>query len=693
MFSFSKKSLTWWLLLLISATAIGYAFQATQPSQTLHAAQEAPAAPPPPISPVSPLSNPLTTSSTGSPYSFGFNTSDLAALIDGGATDDDDWRVFVNFGDGTFWMGTKADFDGRSFVFEGTPTGGYAELTPTYDDGDKNPGRAAMPAVTPSTTSPNQRDVVFASGKAVKLQSNRSPRKDNIITYIISYKNNRACTVNGDLIFRYDPEVLRLEDNNSILGNSITVHSSSATTTNNTGLIHLNFTGLGAGSQRNVFLHFVTQSGVSTSMSYTKPSVEYESSSEGPASCEKEQDTDSMSAEAIVDSHDPNYKFGQEEFLHPAADSVTFTISFQNEGPGPTQTVKVYDELDPFLVAQEPRLLSWSTANVPAVNITGRMVEFDFGSLQVRGLGEPDYGITFGEDATMETFTFRCAIKKQTPLNINPKPNTVRYSPCNAICNKAQVVFDCNPPYPTNMVIVPIRCGPTPPPPPPSPSSPAPANIGFFCSELRDTLNFDTLVLDSFLLSASQLSTLQNTLGGVANYRFKWYPSENFVDPFALNPVLKSQLANKPTAHQLVLVASKETPACQRHIVHVNLPSPCKMQIQVQPQFTGGGGCTSNQATNLVASVTGVDAAAQPLLQWHLCQVVGPTCTKPISQYQNKYYFGVTDPTTGCTAEVVYTYPKPGGGSSGPWSAQQRLAAAALVILIGALLYAIFRKR
>lgn len=673
------------LLLVAVAAAIFYSFQQTRKSEVAKAAS-------PPAPPTA-----LTTLTVSGAYSFAFDPTDIVNLSDNGvstdATDDDDWRVFVNFGDGTFWMGQKNDFDGRTFVYNITPSKlGYAELTTTYDD-DKNPGRAAMPSFTPSTApTPLQRQVSFSNGKSVRLQSNRNPRAGHAITYIISYRNTRTeanCSSYGDIKFYYDSDVFEVEDNTSIDSYHSETHQlGSASSSSNTGLVHLKFTSLEPNEQRNLFVRLLTKPDVSTSTSMKAPRVEYrDTTKENISGCEFSlTDSDEMAYQVIVNSHDPNHKLAQEEALRRDANYVTFTVMFQNEGPFYTQKVAVYDELDPFLMPQAPQLISWSTPMPPAVSISGRKVKFDFGNLRVRGLGEPDYGITFEEESTMETFTFRCAIKKQTQLSGQPVPKTVEHSPCTAICNWAQVVFDCNPPYATNMAIAPVLCLPNPTAPP----GPA-AFIAPICSEQIDTLNFDSLNVDSFLLSIGQLSALLNALGDTTAFRFKWYPSENFVDPFALNPTLKNTLVNKPAAHQLVLVASR---SCQRRVIYVNLPSSCQMKIQVRPNFSGGGGCSGGSVSSFTASVTGIDAAAQANLIWHDCST-GSTLTRSVNQYQNEYYFGVTDPSTGCSTELIYTYPPVGGGGGigGPWSAQARLAVAALVILIAGFLYRIFSRR
>lgn len=689
------------LLAAVSAALYWHCQQAPAQSATAEQARAAAASALPPTQ----YDIGIATVQNNNGFNISFDPNVINPLL-ADTADDDNWRVFVNFGDGTFWMGLKSAFDWRTFTYETMPSKPlYAELTPTYDDDDKNPGRSALVTYNgPASSSDHQRDVIMGT-KYVKLQSNRSPLRGDSITYIITYQHQRECnqSTKGDLVFHYDPDVLELEIPGTNLSSIDRYNSETEYLLGSAlGKIHLKFAGLQQGEQRNIFLRMVTKTDFASTHAYVPPWVTYSDTLEEKRpdiQCGDDvvQDTSNMQYQAVLTSHDPNYKFGAENSLAPSpnTDWVTFTVMFQNEGPDSTRQVKVYDELDPLLVRDTPILVSWSTPKRPKLTIDNRTVKFDFGSLQVRGLGEEDYGIKFGEDSTKEVFTFRCAVRKQTRLNTDlADPNVVEYRPCDAICNQAWVIFDCNPRYPTNVAKVPIRCSPSGPSPSPSPS---PAPTAFIapslCQEFRDTLNFDTLSTDSFLLLPTQLAQLSATLQVSTGQKYKWYPSENLLNPFALNPVVRNPSANKPPPHQYVLVASSSSPQCMRRIAHVNLPSPCSLSIVITPIFSGAGGCASGQITSLEASVTGLDPNDDPSqLQWETCAVVGPTHTKPLNQNQDEYYFGVTDPATGCSAEVLYKLSSTsgGGGGSGPWGS---LLVAGLLIAIGAMLYAVFKKK
>jgi hypothetical protein len=562
----------------------------------------------------------LSHSTIGTTHSFSYTLPDGALAIE------DDWRVFLSLGDGRFWMGTQAQFE--TTVFNYMAAGNFTpclEYTPTYDDNKKPPKKLVMPAAlnvnNPSSIDPLR--VPLAAAEAVKLQSTRDPKPGDIITYIVTYQHNvESCTdsLRGDFKFTFDKDVLTFT---GYEGFHNEYKPNTAADPNVDGNIVLNFHRLKNSEQRNVFLYFTTQNfEYGTVTMDQKPRVDYTASQTSVAACPEKPVTasDAMMAQQITNSHDPNKKFAAQHKICTGDQFVEFTVTFQNDGPGPTGSVKVLDELDIYLKRQLPSLIAHSTPNPPIITFettatNDRSVVFNFPGLQLRGLAEPGYGTAFGEDATMATFTFRC--------EIDP---TYTNSFCNAVLNKARIYFDCNPPIETSIAMSPIYCNTCDP-----------------CSMLSDSL-----VTDSFVVGGNILPPGFPPPSGYTFYH--WYPEEGLSNPLIANPVLTSLKHREYT-----LVASSGGPSCHYQIVRVKSANSCALQIQVTPPVVGT--CSGSSSGTITATASGYSGSPADLI-WQDCNT-GVSSTKTYVPGYTQYYFGVTDNSTGCTAEVVYTVPEP----------------------------------
>jgi len=536
---------------------------------------------------------------------------------------DQDWRVFLSLGDGTFWMGSQQGYLNQTFTY--STAGTYVpilEYTPTYDDNTKPPKRKKLPGSTKSvvaSTNPPIR-VQMPATDAVKLQSTRDPKPGDIITYIITYQHNQencSNSMSGSLVFTFDDDVLNYEESTVHYGEN----PPTLATTNGVGDLTINFSGLEQGAQRNVFLFFTTESFQYGSLQMDKkPKVVFN------ATCGEKTVTDTfaMTSQQITYSHDPNKKIAADNLLCQPENYVDFTITFQNDGPGMTDSVKVTDELDPYLVRQYPTLIAWSTPKKPDIyfetgNPTDRTIVFNFPDLQLNGLAEPGYGTLFGEDATMATFTFRCETKP-----------TAADSFCNAVMNRAKIYFDCNPPIETPLAMAPISCTPSCDP----------------CSTVSDSTYTDTFTIGNTVLPAG--------VPVPSGYQFyHWYPEEGLSNAFIANPILTSL---KHREYTLVASSGVPTPTCQKQIVRVKAHNACTLQIQITTPITPGP-CFGNSSGNIVATAIGYTGNPSDLI-WQDCKT-GVSSTQAYNSGHTTYHFGITDQSTGCTAELDYTVSEP----------------------------------
>lgn len=564
---------------------------------------------------------------TGTTYTFSYT---LPQSDNGNLASEDDWRVFLSLGDGRFWMGTQGQFETTGFNYVAADTyTPFLEYTPTYDDTKKPPKRLVMSTAL-NVSNPTSNDplrVPMAATEAIKLQSTRDPKPGDIITYIVTYQHNMencADSLRGDIKFTFDKDVLTFTGFDGFHNE----YDANSTDPNSVGYITLDFHQLKNSEQRNVFLYFTTQNfEYGTVTMDQKPRVDYTATKTSETACPENSITasDAMTAQQITNSHDPNKKFAAKHKICAGDQFVDFTITFQNDGPDPTDSVKVLDELDVYLKkTPKPSLLAWSTPTPPGVDFetTGsndRTLVFKFPTLKLRGLAEPGYGTAFGEDSTMATFTFRCEID---PAYVN--------SFCNAVMNKAKIYFDCNPPIETPVAMTPIYCNTC--------ALPAPT-----CSMLSDSL-----LTDSFVVGNNILPPGFPPPSGFDFYH--WYPEEGLSNPLIANPVLTSLKHREYT-----LVASSGGAACRHQIIRVKASNTCILQIQITPPTVGT--CSGTSTGTITATVSGYAGLPSDLI-WQDCKT-GVSSTQTYMPGHTQYYFGVTDNTTGCTAELVYTVPEP----------------------------------
>ncbi|MBL7825506.1 MAG: hypothetical protein JNJ57_02670 [Saprospiraceae bacterium] len=585
----------------------------------------------------------LKTDQGGGQYKFSFDPTTLPIPTPNDPNtphDFDNWKVFVNFDDGTHWMGTKAQFEKTSFVFGDSRTYNvYAELTPTYDDGSTNPGRTATIPVNNTTISQpwTSRLTPMASNQIVKLECNRAPKPGDMITFIVTCKNTTSNpNSNGEMpspfYFTYDSRAIQPIDvevynpNGGGKNTSATLPVPTVLSPITSRITLDNVAGLmQSGEQKQIYIRCTTNLvPVNMVPAYVPPMVEVKIG--GLAG------TDALSDQVLVDGHDPNQKYPLSQSICLDQGYVDYTIAFQNDGNGPTNTVVVKDELDTLINASiKPVVMSHSTPYPPSMVGNGREMQFtiQYSGDGLRGLHETGYGVSFTEEDTKDQFTVRYQLK----------PMRTQF-PCNALVNKASIYFDCNVPVQTNTSLVKFNCS--------------------SCDTTCVTLPDSTFVIatplegDQEMLPADAqtwLSSLGFNLNSTS-VKCKWYPSTAVHDPFTPNPYCIN-----PKQLDYTLVVSSSAP-CKRQIIHLKYPDPCTLGIQIDASNLVVNPCARTISGYLTATATGTTSTGADL-QWHRCTVTGDTFAMQVSNDVFQYHFGLTDKKTGCTKEVVYSITMP----------------------------------
>ncbi|MBU6343300.1 MAG: hypothetical protein KGS48_17525 [Bacteroidetes bacterium] len=546
------------------------------------------------------------------------------------------WRVFFSLGDGRFWLGTLNDFKAQRFALNtvSDPHSMFVEYHAAYDDKrwPKRTVRNDSVGVTPEITAADPLYLRIQNGanRLVKLQSTLSPIPGKNLIYLITYQGTSTTDYTNaeklSIDFKFNGSILQYQGYEGFGGEQVNYSISQ-----DIGMVNItnNANKPGNNNQRTVFLFFkVADNAVVTgSPMNPAPTVQYNAILAGNAS---PIDADnSLSAQALTSSIDPSYKIILDSLW--SYDDATkryfsdYKILIQNEGTRRVDKITVEDILDPLYdsIAFTPSAVSKpqdQDSNPMAAKFPPKLdpapvknnrhyCYIDY--INLRGLREPDFGRTFTEKETKTSLFLRCFVKK----GINP----LEQYPCNAVCNQANVYFECNPKHKTNLSIKPIPCNP---------------NNGK-CASVSDSIILTQVPANGQpLLPADKITELK--LEGYS--RYKWYPALGLSDPFVLNP--NYTLADQ---EEYTLVASAAK-SCKQKILHVKLPL-CKLGFEVKEICDHG-------VLYLEATAQNYSGNGQQL-KWNNCRY-GPTNKFQIYPNTNQYYYlGVSD-TTGCTAETTF---------------------------------------
>jgi uncharacterized repeat protein (TIGR01451 family) len=459
------------------------------------------------------------------------------------------WKVFFNLGDGRYWKGTKNEFNQMSFANKYWTPGNhvaYAETTPIYDD-DNNPSmRTADITVTPSGSNPTSQDfLVTMNGREVKLDCSREPKPKDIITYIITYEHNEACNdaMDGSMTFTYDEDVLDYAGADNGLHYSIANQEAKDNITND-GIVAITFNNLAKGEQRNVFLHF-TVANVPLSEPFDIPWVAFRGEAKDSSPNCTVNDTSNLARQVLVEEHDPNHKEASLSYISQTGGEIEYTVHFQNDGDGPAQTVFIDDELGIYLSGSVTHTgsshpVKLSTSSPTQINSNPKTWRWVFNNMNLRGTHEADYGKTFSEEETKGYIKFKVTADTLVP--------------CNAIINRARIVFGCNPAINTDFAVTRITCTVLPAAPPPD--SVVPPSIMATLQFCPDT-GFQYLTGKIGLAPGSSVGTLLSAADlsaiGTGWDSYQWYPTRGLSSAWVLNPSL--DIARTDT---FALVVSKQ---------------------------------------------------------------------------------------------------------------------------------------
>jgi hypothetical protein len=581
---------------------------------------------------------------TDSQHSHSFTLGTLPSLkkpADGDPTPI--WLSFLSLGDGRFWMGDPADLPTKKFYYHTstpTPLNAFVEYWAAYDD-DQNPKRtkqvtfslASGTSMLPGEELP----VAMPTGKSICLQSTRNPSPDDIVTFIVTIQRppQGVCREKGlldsaDITLTYDPTVLYYVHKDTfhyakgLPGSARTTFSGGTSPVfYNPGTVKLRCALPGSGAaraQHSCFVYLRTFGNATPGGTYTIPTATVKYFSEQDSS-ECATSSDAITGQTVVNSHDPNYKVATPAIFDTEA-TLDFEVQVQNEGDGPTRTVYFYDYLDTLVRLRSLQVVSWTTPTMPALSVvdnTARRWKIDFGNLELKGLKQAGYGSSFGEEATLAKVKLRC----------NLRTAELPAFRANAILNRADVRFDCNPLYRTGLSKTNIIKDTIPP------EIIVDTNIVF--SPVADTFSPPPLI-------GGMLATMG--MGDPATTKYKWYPTKGVSNPFSASPTI-----TRSEIRQYTLVASTKsggTPSISdiQAVFHLKLP-PCPLKIDIDPCAVKG---------KIVVTARNYGGSAGDLI-WHTCKQGQDTIHVPIVSGKKKYYFGLRDEHTGCEVERVYTMP------------------------------------
>lgn len=571
-----------------------------------------------------------------------FAVYDLPTLSDTGAG----IRIFLSHGDGTYFMGSVAEFATHTHTYQAGNYSAFAEVVVTYDDQDEPPKRTgAINVQASSNTAVPSPPVPLANGKKILLNRTTNAVPGDSITYIITYEHDGRCsdgTLSGSVKFTYDNTLLDFGQPDlfsETAGN--TTATGSATTKEYT------FSNLNPGGQRSFFVRLKTEetAAVDAAMS---PAPHVELILNGAITGRKcDMDTfvsrDTIVGQQIAAAHDPNFKTVLKNDLCQG-DFVTWRIDFQNLGNAPTDSVVISDWIDTLFEYNSVTVLNAQSkfSVVPsAYNPAAREWRFKMAPINLRGLGER--GVS--EEATKGHVVFQ--VKKRDHI------------PCNAAANAARIFFGYNPPVFTSTVLAAYPC---------------------------DTLNCAPCDTTELLLpprtiiagdSLNILSDLPASLDGFSgsDWNFKWYPTDGLDNPFVLTPTL-----TKAVYRTYTLVASTTSDSCQQVVVTVPVRPAAQLNMTV------GTPCDKN-LWSINAQATGRPPTN---LVWNYGSAGTASWSRPNLSGSQTVYVAVWDTQTDQYVEkwVALPFNCPSKKPFPVWP----LVALAVVVMGLALWYFLFKK-
>jgi hypothetical protein len=433
------------------------------------------------------------------------------------------------------------------------------------------------------------------------------------LTYIVTFENpaetSRCENISGYVEFKYDASKL------SYTG-PVTYPLCETPALQTAGTIHIPFTNLPRGKQRNAFLKFTT---TGTAGQVVAPPTARLVNVE--PDCNVSTESFVLGAHCVVETaHDPNHKEMYLDYRN-GQNYLVLKIDFQNDGPNKAQNISIEDELDIKLhgcpLSQANLVETYPNRGTASLTpISGGKFRVDLENINLQGLAQEGYGTQFFEQDTRGYVKIEFRIPDQgcfSPI-----------LPCDAFLNRASIRFNYNPPLETNLAVLGMGCAV------PMGLTPSPAISSF----ILQTSCGDTLVSDTTIVVASNATNVpllsHYWIDFFNGFHCQWYPVSDVQNANSAAATL-STVRNKT----YTMVASK---ACKRYIVHRRVEVPCNLQISESITPSGGLYNISLTATGNTSPIEWQDG------------ITSNTWSKS-SVMPGKFYFSVYEPQTGCYAE------------------------------------------
>ncbi|MFZ2901176.1 MAG: hypothetical protein WA004_21275 [Saprospiraceae bacterium] len=520
------------------------------------------------------------------------------------------------------------------------------EVTRLYEKGDKptsmtlnlTPGTAVTEPETVSTP--------------LSIMPNRTPVPGDLVTYVVTYGKSCDGENPSKIELYYDPAEMT-----PVQADAKGFHLENLDfSTAGKVVVNLNGASFNLDAARRVFLPFEVKPevqeyqtvGISGDIFY---GINTQSCLGNPVTAYQDAQL----------SHDPNYIVANTPMVcGPVsnAQKLQYTIHFQNIGQAPAKTVEIRTWLPKFFsqtsVYQIPPY-GGSPILLPVNN--GEIVWTLSGpnlndGKDLRGTGESGYGVKFFEEDTKDSIVYE--------VTFDPPQGTV-FDPCQAVINRAEIVFDCNPSIYTNFYQTVIGC---------------PTSVVGNC--YCDTLSGTVISSDTLLFAGSLLPF---DVSGTSPIGVVWYPPVFLTDPFSATP------SAGPT-RTIDYMASLRKTGCSYDLAHYRVEQNCDLSISAKVNYKK---CKGGVIADIEAKAITSGSAANLVWNWECGSYKydkNGAKFRLLDLEPKVYHLTVKDTQTGCWAETVVVVS--GSCTKFPW---KPVGIGAALVLAGLVIFFVLRKR
>ena len=544
------------------------------------------------------------------------------------------YRIFWYFGDGEYidYVDTLDDTNPNTFVTHIFNQSGdfeiYMEAVPRYEI-DKPPKRfqysgTFSPTCTDSTCGTAK--VSLPSGPFYHT-SNRDFVSNQKVSYLLTYANlcgpgdSPANPVSGTIFLRYDSKQLKPDDIRPISEPSANITFTETEEDNDIEKMKWVFSQLPRGSTWNIIIPFVVNSSMNVGDSLNivigvNMAGSFNNCIYNP---------DSMSVDfPVKNSHDPNDLIADiDKSCNPRdVNIVEYVIRFKNNGDGPATRVLIKDEMPEYFDISTIETIYPLSSGLPPPhsNPKGREIRWELSEDYLRGRSlKGTRQKEFGKSIFLED----CVDSLVFTVERIPNLPSLPIDSCDAIVNRAEIIFDCNTPFYTNPYIFRFGCDTTI------------AGTPLACECIEQPSIIKT-VSGTYIPGGNPIQLRIDTshLPKLDGIKFVWYPSEGLNNITTMEP-----LASPIKKTDYFLIASNPG-SCERTIYQNTVDVPCDLKII--PEITCMNGIKSVAAK--------VDSDSRHL-QWQDCTTFGNDIE--ISNIKNRYlYLSVVDTITNCFATI-----------------------------------------